>query len=80
MLHALDRDPGGHSNVLDEYPEQAATLKEIASELGLGRVPEPSGGTRRRELSTELREKLRALGYVDEIDGYPTEPEPTLRK
>lgn len=64
-LYDLHRDPGEQRNLSARYPEQSAALLAELEEWRVGRPQLDLGSRRDVELSEEMVEELRVLGYVE---------------
>lgn len=73
-LYSLKADPKEKANVIGRESEKARELKSRLDEM----IVNSSSGlaSTKRELTSEEREKLRSLGYVDRTAGSPSGPLP----
>jgi arylsulfatase A-like enzyme len=72
-LFDLASDPGGHRDLLYDRPEVVTELRALAVELGVAGVP--TGAAAATEVSPEIRERLREIGYLEEAEGSLEEAE-----
>jgi arylsulfatase A-like enzyme len=71
-LFDLGADPAGHQDLLYERPEVVTELRALAAALGVDSGP---SGAAPAEVSPEIRERLREIGYLEEAEGSPKEAE-----
>jgi arylsulfatase A-like enzyme len=68
VLFHLERDPGEQRPVGDRFPEERARLLALAAELGITRPAASALPPERAAPTDEVRERLRAIGYLDELE------------
>jgi arylsulfatase A-like enzyme len=70
-LYDLVDDPGEQSDLLVDRPEVVTALRDLAAALGVGSDTSAAAGT---PVSTELSERLREIGYVEEAEAAAARP------
>lgn len=73
VLQDLSADPGGHGEVSLAHPDVRERLLARAAAMGLAaQVERP-----REPVTRSMRERLRAIGYLDEVDPIHEEATPS---